>query len=320
MRTSWRTRGSPNVLFLTSLATPITKEGNVRLKRRLADESGQAIIFTMLFLVVLLGAAALTIDVGGWYRQSRQAQAAADAAALAGAQALPADPSQAVTLAQQYGAANGGGTLSASVSTGLETDDTITVHVAQPAPLFFARVLDIGSVTAAADAAARAGVPSEVNSLSPIAVKTTSVAPFGRPVTLSISKNGAPGSFDIVDLNGGNNASTQIADWINNGYNGYLGLGTYPSDPGNNLSSQTQAALSNRLGTNILLPVYSSLTMNGGNAVYTIVGWAAFHLDSFTIHPKNSISGWFVSVEWDGINGSGSEPSDFGVHSISLVK
>lgn len=292
----------------------------MRLKRRLANESGQALIFTVLFMLVLLGAAALTIDVGAWYRQSRQAQAAADAAALAGAEVLPTDPSQAVTQAQQYAAANGGGHVSASVSTGLETNDTITVQVQQPAPGFFAQVLGIGPVTVTATAAARAGVPGQVDSLSPIAVQTGSVAPFGQPVTLNISKNGAPGSFDIVDLNGGNNASTQIADWINNGYDGYLGLGTYPSDPGNNLSSQTQAALSNRLGSDLLLPVYSSLTMHGGNAIYTIVGWAAFHLSSFAIHPKNSISGWFDDVIWDGINGTGSEPSDYGVHSISLVK
>jgi len=78
---------------------------------RLRNESGQAVLMTVMFLTVLLGAAALVTDVGGWYRQQRQAQATADAAALAGAQALPSDPAQAQVLAAQYATSNGGGVL-----------------------------------------------------------------------------------------------------------------------------------------------------------------------------------------------------------------
>ena len=37
------------------------------------DERGQAILITVLFLVVLMGCAALTLDVGMWYREQRQA-------------------------------------------------------------------------------------------------------------------------------------------------------------------------------------------------------------------------------------------------------
>ena len=39
-------------------------------------------------MVALLGVAGLVIDVGGWYLQKRQVQAAADASALAGANQL----------------------------------------------------------------------------------------------------------------------------------------------------------------------------------------------------------------------------------------
>src|SRR5262249_58548725 len=65
------------------------------------NERGQSMVITVVFMVVLLGFAALVIDVGSWYRAHRSAQSTADAAALAGAQVLPgtAGPS---TLATPY--------------------------------------------------------------------------------------------------------------------------------------------------------------------------------------------------------------------------
>lgn len=53
--------------------------------KRLKDESGQAIIFTAMCMTVLIGFAGLAIDVGLLFRAKRHAQAAADAAAIAGA-------------------------------------------------------------------------------------------------------------------------------------------------------------------------------------------------------------------------------------------
>ena len=53
---------------------------------------------------VLLGATAVSLDVGSWYHAKRALQAKADAAALAGAQALPLSTSDAQALAIQYAA------------------------------------------------------------------------------------------------------------------------------------------------------------------------------------------------------------------------
>ena len=78
------------------------------MRARLRSENGQALVISVLFLFVLIGATALTLDVGSWYREQRQAQATADESALAGAQALPTDTARATTLAQQYALLNGG--------------------------------------------------------------------------------------------------------------------------------------------------------------------------------------------------------------------
>ena len=88
------------------------------------NERGQAMVLTVVFLVVLLGMAAMVLDVGSWYRADRDTQSTADAAALAGAQALPEDPATAVTLAQQYAAKNGG--LGSGTIRSLETRDLLT--------------------------------------------------------------------------------------------------------------------------------------------------------------------------------------------------
>ena len=61
------------------------------------SDRGQATVLTLVFLVVLLGMAALVLDIGSWYRADRATQNTADAAALAGAQALPSNPGNANT-------------------------------------------------------------------------------------------------------------------------------------------------------------------------------------------------------------------------------
>src|SRR5690348_13375576 len=95
-------------------------------------ERGQATVLTLVFLVVLLGMAALVLDIGSWYRADRATQSTADAAALAGAQALPNSTADASSLASQYADKNGSGLDSVSFSNSYGPNDTITVQVKRP--------------------------------------------------------------------------------------------------------------------------------------------------------------------------------------------
>jgi hypothetical protein len=141
-----------------------------------------------------------------------------------------------------------------------------------------------------------------------------------------VGKNGAPGAFALVDLTGdpsGTTGSSTLADWITNGYDQYLPLGGYFSDPGAKFNnSQVDAALQGRIGTELLFPVYDTLTNGGSNATYHIIAWAAFHLESFSIQGQGgSITGYFTEVTWDGIpatTSTGGGPN-FGAHTIQLV-
>ena len=83
------------------------KLGAKRAKAAGRSESGQAVVLSVVWMVVLLGMAGLVIDVGSWYRSQRDLQADADAAALAGAQDLPNNTSTASTQAKSYALKNG---------------------------------------------------------------------------------------------------------------------------------------------------------------------------------------------------------------------
>ena len=298
------------------------------------DESGQAILVTVLFLSVLCGCVALVIDVGSWYREQRQAQATADAAALAGAQALPVDPSKGVSLAQQYAASNGGGVAGAdiTISNSFEPNDSITVNAKRQAAGFFSKLFSIAGANVTATATARAGVPQQAYGVAPIVVNKNhpllsgpGCPCFQSETTLPLGKDGAPGAFGMIDLISGDNGnvgSSTLGDWVQHGFDDYLSLGKYDSDPGAKFdSSDIQAALSSRIGTELLFPVYDTLDGNGSNAQYDVIGWVAFHLDSFDAHGDNgSLTGYFTRVIWQGIQSKTNQNiPDFGVYSVSLT-
>jgi Flp pilus assembly protein TadG len=297
--------------------------------KRLRNERGQAVIMTVIFLTVLVGAAAIVTDVGAWYRQQRQAQATADAAALAGAQVLPADTTTAQTLAAQYAASNGGGVKDITLRSDFQPNDTVVVKVQKNVPSFFANIFSIDHATVDATAAARADVPEQVNGAAPIVVNKLhpllsgpGCPCFHQSTTLPLGKTGAPGAFALVDLNGGSNANGDLAAWIENGYDGYLSIGDYFSNTGAQFASNNvQTALSDRIGTELLFPVYDKLSGGGSNATYEVIGWVAFHLTSFkTVGNSGDISGWFTKVIWDGLQSSSNQNlPDFGVYSVQLV-
>lgn len=79
------------------LTRPVKKLGN-RKRTFGRDESGTIIAPLAIMMPILLGMAGLGVDIGNWYNGKRQAQAAADAAARAGALELVRNGSASVVL------------------------------------------------------------------------------------------------------------------------------------------------------------------------------------------------------------------------------
>ena len=76
-----------------------------KLFSKIKDESGQALVIVAASLVVLLGITAFSVDLGMEFNAKAELQAAADAAALAGAQDLP-NASVAIASAKSYAGFN----------------------------------------------------------------------------------------------------------------------------------------------------------------------------------------------------------------------
>jgi hypothetical protein len=309
-------------------------------------------VLTVVFMVVLLGFAALVIDVGSWYRAHRSAQATADAAALAGAQALPVTQtaSQLATDFANKNGGNGSGDPQITFSQqGYETD-TITVKVTRPSPGFFARVFGsrFMNVTVSGTATARAynlqGVrngiaPITVNYKHPLLNCTRGQNPtcdptFGTPTTLTLEDihtsggKDAAGSFGLINLNGlgaQNVGAGTLADWLLNGYQDHdLQTGKYDAATGADFNnSQFRSALDQQIGHELLFPVYRLLKGPGSNAIYDIIGWVGYVITSYTANGSDgTIYGHFTRYTTDGVpveNGNGGGAHGLGVHRIELT-
>ena len=108
--------------------------------RSLARDDGAVALIVVIVLVSLLVVASLVVDVGALYAQRREEQTAADAAALAGVQLLPLNPTAARTTASQYATLNDPdvGVIEVDIKGTYADNDTCEVRLLQPnVPLLF---------------------------------------------------------------------------------------------------------------------------------------------------------------------------------------
>ena len=320
---------------------------------RLRHDCGQAYVISILFLsFVLVGMTAAVLDVGSWFRADRALQSRVDAAALAGAQALPANPGQATSLAIEYGSKNGGGIAGNHVafSMAMIPNDTITVDATAPAPGFFSKIFDIDTVTVHAKASARVAGLLEAKYVAPIVVNwkhpqlQCNPNPCQGPAELNYQHlkegkgngdddddddggptNDGAGSFGFINLTGDNGVGTSdLGSWIQDGFDQFMPLGNYLTSTGNPFSSShVKDSLEARTGTVLLFPVYQTLTGTGNNAEYKIIGWVGYRLTGMDLHgTSEKLFGEFTEVIWEGIQVSsgGQGGVNFGAQAVALVE
>ena len=309
---------------------------------RFKSERGQAFVLAAVAMVMCMGMAALVLDVGNWFRDKRRLQGTVDAAALAGAQQLPDDAAGAQSQAMTYANKNGGNVAGSSivVTSKYQTNDTITVTGQRNDPGIFSKVIAIPGADITAKATARVGPPAQALAVAPMVVycghsliqncNNNHTPTFNVPTTMDFDPMGAPGAFGMLNLDGGQGTvgASKEGAWIQQGFDKYLGLGKYRSDPGAKFNSQNvQGALDNRIGTVLLFPVFKTLDGTGQNAEYDIIGWIGFYLQSYDVHGNSAtLHGYFTQYIAQGIlaqqsPGSGSVPSSlFGVKAIQLIE
>ena len=314
---------------------------------RMRAHDGQAIVLVVAILTVLLGMAAVVIDGGKWFQQQRHLQTAADAAALAGVQNLPSDPSTATSVANSYVQSNFSGasaaiTFPTSASPPCGVNSCIRVVASKSAPGTFARIYGsiFNNVNVTAKATAAVTVPSMMKNVAPVAVKNTIACRvtscFNQTKTVSFDESNVSSStIGLIDLTCHSTVSTacpwnagvgasQLKGWIEDGYPNALPAGEWYGVKTGQTVGPIRQAFNNRLGVPLFFPVFDTVANSGPVYYFHIVGWSAFvvdAVDSWTPSLKQ-LTGHFVAYTTSDLP-AGLPPdssNDFGVHIISLVE
>ena len=199
--------------------------------RLLGRETGAVAIIVAIFMVALLSLAALVLDLGTAYEHDSGLQAAADAAALAGAQELINPAGNPTALAQQYLASNvspggahsivQGGNVAATI---VPAARSVTVDLREShVPFNFAQVFGTTEGAVSAHATAELKYLTAVPQISPVAI------PYLHPANFTISYG-----YDTNSWFGGNSFPVTLTDPQTGGASD---AGTYTGSASSALSS-----------------------------------------------------------------------------------
>jgi len=306
---------------------------------RLRRQRGQVFPLLAIMMTGLIGITAFVIDVGAWDRDHRSLQAAADAAALAGAEDLPYDQSGASTLATTYASRNSG--LTPIVT--FPTSNTIDVKLTHQAPGYFSPAVNSGTsqVTISAESQAQAGLVTSAQGAVPLVMSKnqaeltacSGIPCFNTSLTVKINDDtslggGQAGLIDLRTNGDGSVTAQQIADWVTSGLSTAMPANTYYYSAGScKFSNQSfHSALDAKVSSAspLLVPVYdptrTDATTNPPR--YYIVGWAALVITSYRLNgcgnKSDFITGYFTHLVTRGTS-DGSATADYGVRVITLV-
>ena len=262
-----------------------------------SDERGALIVLIAVFAVVMMGMAALVVDVGALLDERHQLQNGADAAVLAVAHSCAlgsCDATQAPGLAD----ANSRDADSAVDSVTYPAVRKVQVTTSTRGggtsilPYSFAQALSgVEGQTVRATATAVWGPIGRATAVR-LAVSQCDVALLGISTVESVilfhgssstcagsSGNDTAGAFGWLDADGTGNPC-ELTVSVNQ---------TASADPG---SSGPASCLEPNLDEDVLLPVFDDVvgvTGTGTNATYTIKGFARFHLTGYRFGSRRSV-------------------------------
>jgi Flp pilus assembly protein TadG len=243
--------------------------------KKLREEQGSALVLLAIFIIALMGFAAISIDVGNVYTHRRYMNEAADAAALAAVPdwATGRSAAQVVTIGTQFAQANGlktneivsviPGVWNASAKTFVPN---VSVFKANAVPAVqviarrsvstpFWRVLSFGGQTAMSPRVESIAIAGRANAVA-AALPWAACNALGTPAkcTVITIKNGGVcdgsgnfGALNLVAGGGSGGGASTYEENILNGYQGIVRVGdTFQTKTGN-MAGPTKKALEDRV-------------------------------------------------------------------------
>jgi len=304
------------------------------LSEKLKDKNGSVIVFFALCITVLTGVCVLVIDYGILVHKRISLSNAVDAAALAGAQELIFDISNAELVAKSYLEANGVVPSDAEVVV-YDSDTKIRVTAKIDVNYYFARVLGLDKGKVEATATAMCGpVIGVYEGIRPFAIEKQPLE-FGEQYVLKEGGGeGSNGNYGALALSG-RGGSTYVNNIIN-GYNGHLRVGDYVETEPGNMSGPTLQGINTLISRCDHIPqctfdnynskcpriitviMVDSLDVNGRNNV-RIAGFARFFLEGVAgLGNQSIVTGRFLKTVMSGELGDIEE--DFGLKGVKLIR
>jgi|WetSurMetagenome_2_1015567.scaffolds.fasta_scaffold41421_3 Flp pilus assembly protein TadG len=253
------------------------------MKARLHSDSGQTLIWFALSLVVLLGIAALAIDVGRLYGERRRMQNAADAAALAGAHELcqGRTGAEAIAMADDYAIARNGAQWATPEPFGAGTTEKgMDVTVGETVNNVFAIFLNANSTTVSAHAKARCEKTQTGCATWPLSLDMDKFTAMGCGESFVISLDGStcPSGCDCSHV-----FTRQQVGWINN--DAAIEVGQCVANRIGGINESNLDYWYTHGNVPVRIPLFNG-TCSGG---YNIYGFGCFVLTSPPYEPQGVI-------------------------------
>ncbi|MEX0681967.1 MAG: pilus assembly protein TadG-related protein [Dehalococcoidia bacterium] len=254
------------------------------------SESGQTLIIASLLMTAVLGLVGLVLDVGMAFQEKSNAQNAADAAALAGVQALlegdDLDVDAAIEEARDYAAENGIDdpdtqtivNIPPTSGASAGDEDCVEVKVSADSTAAFARVFDIEFFSINTRAVACMEELDPFTGLMPWAVKESAIKLDGTPTVMKYdSNNGQTGNFGALRFFG--NGSKNYENNIKNGVQGPVCAQSQPTcldptedtEPGNMVGGTRDGTNYRLTNTIAACDAFGEVFVPNGSGGYEIV-------------------------------------------------
>ena len=234
-----------------------------------SKEQGQVLVLALIFIVVvLLGMAALVVDVGYAYYAHRSLQSQADASALAGAQELP-DAARATSVANSYGGQSGGKNAQGNipgVATTVTTKCLTTIPGCSPvnAVVVTERAARVPTIFARLFGLDHFDIRVTATACSPCGIKPTDIM-------LILDRTGSMcedhyGNYDpnCTDLNNARNGMKTFLSYMDSSQQ-HVGLAVLPpaTTVANRCAVPSAANYNSRSAAYVIVPLSSDFTVNG---------------------------------------------------------
>ena len=306
-----------------------------RIRQRLCEKKGAVAVMMALALTALLGVTALVVDVGMVYLHKLKVSNAVDAAALAGIQALPADPDLAYQLAASFALKNG--VAPEDVNIQITTDQRgINVQARKTVDYFFARVLGFSSTNVGQSAGAKVENLSAVVGAVPFCIESQELI-YNEAYILKSGVGERPGGakhsgwFGALSLGG--QGARAYENNLKFGYQAELKVGDLLEIESGNMSGPTTRGIEYRLAQ-----CQHTLTCTGesfvrscprllmvpvvqlcGKEIVKVQGFALFFLESVEGQGReNNVWGRFLRLHLPG-EMTAEEAGDYGLYSSHLT-